>query len=450
MLTDLVQQAGVVGAGGAGFPTHVKLNAKAEYFIINAAECEPLIETDKFICRQFAEKVVDGAVEIGKHLEAKHIVIALKGKYKKEIAALKKVIDEKGAKVEIFEMGSYYPAGDEQVMVEQVTGRSVPERGIPLAVGAVVDNVGTVMNVYDALRGIPVTEKYLSVVGEVERPVMMKVPLGTPFLECIQAAKPKNKDFDIVRGGPMMGKVFSSMEAISKLSITKTDGNIIVLPKGHYLVQMAEKPLDRVMRLAQSSCLQCRACTDQCPRYRLGHRIQPHMMMRAAFYEDKVTDPVQYERLYGDAMNCSECGLCEMYACPMGLSPRKVNVFLKSRLREQGIDVPKSPTATAREANLSGRAATDRLECRLGLRTYGLNHDAGDDCMVLNPEKVTILFSQHIGKPATCVVKQGDIVKKGDLVAAAAEGALSTNIHASVDGVVESVDERCVVIKRKG
>ena len=193
MLTDLVQQAGVVGAGGAGFPTHVKLNAKAEYFIINAAECEPLIETDKFICRQFAEKVVDGAVEIGKHLEAKHIVIALKGKYKKEIAALKKVIDEKGAKVEIFEMGSYYPAGDEQVMVEQVTGRSVPERGIPLAVGAVVDNVGTVMNVYDALEKFK-SQRMKSAIVTDEFGGMVGIVTLKDILEALVGAMPEENE----------------------------------------------------------------------------------------------------------------------------------------------------------------------------------------------------------------------------------------------------------------
>ena len=167
-LTEAVKAAGVVGAGGAGFPTHVKLSAKAECFLVNAAECEPLIETDKYLCRTFPDRVVAAAVAVAGHLGAKRTVIALKGKYHAEITALEGAISRSGAQVELFRMKTFYPAGDEQTMVQQVTGRSVPERGLPLDVGCVVDNVGTLLNIQDALEGTPVTEKYLSVVGEVK------------------------------------------------------------------------------------------------------------------------------------------------------------------------------------------------------------------------------------------------------------------------------------------
>ena len=106
-LIEAIKKAGVVGAGGAGFPTHVKLNAKAEYLIINAAECEPLIETDKFLCREFADRIIDTILLMGHHLEAQHIVIGLKAKYKAEIAALEKAIREKHAAVEIFPMRTF-------------------------------------------------------------------------------------------------------------------------------------------------------------------------------------------------------------------------------------------------------------------------------------------------------------------------------------------------------
>ena len=171
MLTDQIKQAGVVGAGGAGFPTHVKLDAEAEYFIVNAAECEPLIETDKYFCRNFADRIIDGAVMTGQHIKAQKIVIALKREYERETAALQSSINRKHAPVEMFPMDAFYPTGDEQVMVQLVTGRSVPERGIPLSVGAVVDNVGTVLNIYNASKGIPLTEKYLSVTGDVAKQI---------------------------------------------------------------------------------------------------------------------------------------------------------------------------------------------------------------------------------------------------------------------------------------
>ena len=145
---DTVKDAGIVGAGGAGFPTHVKLNAKAEYFIVNAAECEPLIETDKYLCRTFADQIVEAVLATAAHIGASRKVIALKGKYKEEIASLQAAIDRAHADIEIFQMPTFYPAGDEQTMVQMVTGRSVPERGLPLDVGAVVDNVGTMHNLY--------------------------------------------------------------------------------------------------------------------------------------------------------------------------------------------------------------------------------------------------------------------------------------------------------------
>ena len=151
-LTEAVKAAGVVGAGGAGFPTHVKLSAKAECFLVNAAECEPLIETDKYLCRTFPDRVVAAAVAVAGHLGAKRTVIALKGKYHAEITALEGAISRSGAQVELFRMKTFYPAGDEQTMVQQVTGRSVPERGLPLDVGCVVDNVGTLLNIQDELR----------------------------------------------------------------------------------------------------------------------------------------------------------------------------------------------------------------------------------------------------------------------------------------------------------
>ena len=449
MLTDMIFHAGVVGAGGAGFPTHIKLNAKAECYIVNAVECEPLIETDKYLCRMFSDEIIAAMQHVGEQLEAKRLVIAIKGKHVREIEALERSIHASAAAVELFLMDSFYPSGDEQVIVGQVCGRSVPERGIPLSVGAVVNNVGTMLGIYDALCGVPVTGKYLSVTGEVEQPVMMKVPLGTPIIECIGAANPALEQYDVVIGGPMMGKLYDDPKVIAEQNVVKTTGSIIVLPKGHLLSVRSEMPLRRIVRQAQSVCMQCRFCTDQCPRYRLGHRIRPHLMMRAIFREPFIEDAAEYERLYGDAANCSECGLCELYSCPMGLSPRKVNIFLKGCLREKGIEVPRNSSPDAREANLAGRAATDRLTARLRLSEYASRH-AGDGCLELMPSLVKLPFSQHVGKPAIPVKKEGDPIEVGELLAAAQEGALSANIHASIRGVIESIDEKHATIRRKG
>lgn len=443
---DTVKNAGIVGAGGAGFPTHVKLNAKAEYFIVNAAECEPLIETDKYLCRTFADQIVEAITATAAHIGASRKVIALKGKYKEEIASLKAAIDRAHADIEIFEMPTFYPAGDEQTMVQMVTGRSVPERGLPLDVGAVVDNVGTMLNLYEALHGAPVTEKYLSVVGEVKEPIMLKVPIGTPVTECIAAAQPTISDYAIILGGPMMGKIPADDKAIAEAVVTKTTGNIIVLPKDHYLFQRASLPLDTIKRQARAACIQCKMCTDLCPRYMIGHQIRPNLVMRNIWREDQITDNDEYLATFGDAMNCCDCGVCEMFACPMGLSPRKVNSYVKGQLRAKGIQVPRNMEPVAREAIDNRRVPTHRLIARLGLAEFDGLH--AHECIELKPETVYVPFRQHIGKPAVPAKKAGDRVTRGEVLAAAAEG-LSANIHASMNGVIVSIDENGARISGK-
>ena len=443
-LTEAIKQAGIVGAGGAGFPTHVKLAAKAEYFIVNAAECEPLIETDKFLMRQRAEDLIRGVELISGELGATKKYIALKAAYKTEIAILEEAIAKAKADIKLHKMDYFYPAGDEQVIVCEITGKSVPERGIPLAVGAVVDNVGTVLNIVDSLEGKPVIDKYLSVVGEVREPVMLHVSVGTPVTECVKAAHPTLSKYAVVMGGPMMGKVYSSDEEIAKLTITKTDGNIIVLPRDHYLVGSADLAVGHMKNRARSACIQCRMCTDMCPRYQTGHNMRPHMVMRNLYREDIIESNEEFLRAFGDAANCSECGVCEMFACPMQLSPRKANQYIKGKLRERGIDVPKLEKPVARPERELRKVPTNRLAARLGLSKY-YGRRLQDGVIELTPEEVTIPLKQHIGAPASAVVKEGDKVKKGQLIGEMAEGKLGANVHASIDGVVVKVDSNVTV-----
>ncbi|MFA9378990.1 MAG: 4Fe-4S dicluster domain-containing protein [Lachnotalea sp.] len=437
-LIEVIKDAGIVGAGGAGFPTHIKLNTKADYFIVNAAECEPLIETDKYLCRTFSDELIKGIMYISNHLEAKKSVIALKGKYKVEIAALKEAIEKNGANIEIFEMKTYYPAGDEQIMVQQVTGKSVPERGIPIEVNAVVDNVGTVIAIYNAIEnGKKNTDKYLSVVGEVKTPIMLKVPLGTSIRECIQAASPTISDYAIILGGPMMGRVVSDDKLIDQHVVTKTTGNIIVLPKDHYLIKRTQVSIDRIKHQTRSACIQCKMCTDLCPRYQIGHRIKPHLVMRNIWRENEIKTNEEFEKCFGDAVNCCDCGLCEMFSCPMGLSPRRVNGYMKGKLRERGILVEKNMNPEAKSSVDLSKVPTDRLVARLNLGKYNGLH--AHTCIELNPKVVCIPLSQHIGKPAIAVKSIGDKVYEGEIIGRADDTGLSTNIHASLNGTVVDI-----------
>ena len=443
-LINAVKDAGVVGAGGAGFPTHVKLNASAECFIVNAAECEPLIETDKYLCRTCPDKLIKGVIEIAARLGVKRTVIAIKKKYTSEINALNKAIENLRANVEIFAMGTFYPAGDEQTIVQQVCGVTVPERGIPIDVGAVVDNVGTVLNVADALEGVPVTEKYLSVVGEVHENIMLKTPVGTPVIRCIEAARVTIDNYALIIGGPMMGKVIKGEEIRSEY-VTKTTGNIIVLPRDHYLVRLQDIPISRIRLRAKSACIQCRMCTDLCPRYMIGHRIRPHLVMRNLWRESQLKSAFEFEKTFGEAINCCDCGACELFSCPMGLSPRRVNVYIKEELRKRSINPEKNKNPVVRDNIDLHRIPTSRLVARLGLSKY-YGKPLAEGFIKIAPDTVRISMKQHIGIPAMPVKTAGEPVKKGELLGRAADSGLSANIHASVTGIITDSNEESVEI----
>ena len=177
-LIDIIAQSGIVGAGGAGFPTHVKVNAKAEYVILNGAECEPLLRVDQQLMAVETKKILEGLKLIKETVGADKVVIALKDHYTAAINSFNGLIGEyEGFSLHLLE--NFYPAGDEQVTVYEVTGRIVPEGGIPLNVGVIVSNVETVLNIYNAYyEDQPVTDSYVTFAGEVKNHVTMKLPLG--------------------------------------------------------------------------------------------------------------------------------------------------------------------------------------------------------------------------------------------------------------------------------
>ena len=223
-----VQSAGVVGAGGAGFPTHVKLNAKADTVIINGAECEPLLRVDQQLMDRQAEKLLTALDLIVDQVGAERGVVALKEHYHAAAESLKRELP-RHPRLSVHLLGAFYPAGDEQVIVYEVTGRIVPEGGIPLNVGVVVTNVETALNVLDASEGRPVVEKYVTLTGAVRAPKTVKVPLGITVAEALAlAGGPTVSDYKVVNGGPMMGKIVSLGSAV-----TKTTKGLIVVPAGH-------------------------------------------------------------------------------------------------------------------------------------------------------------------------------------------------------------------------
>ena len=188
-IVEKVKAAGVVGAGGAGFPTHVKIAARVDTVIANGAECEPLLHCDQHLMAAHPDEVVEGLRLVMQASGAQQGFIALKRKYRTATAALQAALKRQGAdNIHFYHLENYYPAGDEFVLVYDVTGRLVPEPGLPLHVGCIVQNVGTLVNIARAQRDKPVTHRLLTVTGEVHQPKTLQVPIGTTIGQVIQWA----------------------------------------------------------------------------------------------------------------------------------------------------------------------------------------------------------------------------------------------------------------------
>lgn len=444
-LLNQIKEAGIVGCGGAGFPTHVKYaGAPVEYLIINGAECEPLLRTDRYIMKHLGAQVIGAVEAVGQMLGAKTCYIALKKTYTEEIHTLEKVLKDRNSNVQLAKMDSFYPAGDEQVMVYEVTGRVVPPSGIPLDVGCIVSNVATLLGVSDAMSGKSFTKKYLTVTGEVVNPTILHVPVGTSFDECIAlAGGAKKSRYFIVSGGPMMGTRLTMAEAKNAV-VTKTTSGILVLPEDCTIADKHKISLQHMLNRARSACIQCSYCTQMCPRHLIGHPLQPNKIMRKMAMSGDVTSILNDPDIQNAAL-CSECGLCEEYACPMGLQPKRVNQMIKGALRKAGVRYAKDTKHVyLADKNRNGRKIpASRVAARVGvLRWYDLNIDS---CVEGCPERVEIPLSMHIGAPSEPVICAGDYVTEGQLIAKIPEGAMGANIHASISGKVLRVDERILI-----
>lgn len=239
----------------------------------------------------------------------------------------------------------------------------------------------------------------------------------------------------------MMGRFVDDPEAIRETVITKTGGGLIVLPRGHYLHRMATLSVREMQKQAAAACIQCRYCTDLCPRHNVGHSFETHRVMRAFGGGVDTTMGVL------QAYMCSECGVCELFACPMRLSPRRINALFKAKFKEEGLtyEGPREIVDSQSVLNSFRKVPVSRLAIKLDLLKYMDIHP--EDGGLMSPEMVRIPLHQHTGAAADSRVRVGDTVKVGDLVGEIPEGALGARVHASVDGVVTEVGSS-ISIKR--
>ncbi len=424
-----VQENGVVGAGGAGFPAHVKLRARAETVIVNAAECEPLLHKDKELLLHYFSEVIRGLTVSMEQVGAKRGVIAVKNKYQ---PAMQFLAEKLPGSVELQWLTDTYPAGDEFILVYDVTGRIIPPGGFPPDVGAIVHNVETLINI---AQEKPVTHKYVTVAGAVENPVTLRVPVGMPVGEVIRAAGGSTEfGFDVLVGGVMMGHLAESMDE----PVTKTTGGLIVLPSRHRLIERYRLDWFQVNKIGKSACDQCGFCTELCPRFLIGHPIEPHKAMRALGFRQ------ENDALIMGTLSCCECNLCSLYACPEDLDPRNVCVHDKKILKEKGLRWHGDPSDIHAHSLLPyRRVPIRRLKLKLGLDGF---RDTGPLAeQPVSAGRVALPLQQHLGVPCVPTVRCGDRVCTGDLVAVPPEGKLGANIHASIDGTVRSVEGAVII-----
>ena len=433
-----MRSCGVVGAGGAGFPSYAKLNPSADTVILNCAECEPLFKLHRQLLARYAKEILTTLEEIADAMGASRAIVAVKPAYKDAVEAVSAVLSE-FKKTEIKYLPEVYPAGDEVVTIYETTGRVVAPGALPITVGCVVFNVESVYNVYRALKeNAPVTHKYITVAGEVKNPCTLRVPLGITYGELVKLAGGATcEDYALIAGGPMTGRLTVTGDVV-----TKTSNAILVMPKNAYIVQKRLTPVTISAKRAMAACCQCRMCTDLCSRNLLGQPIEPHKIMQAV-----ASGASNQLAVYLGAFSCSSCGLCEMFSCGQGLDPRKIIDKVKGELRSNGITPPKGLEPRAVSENIEQRKVPEsRLVARMGLKKYDVPAPLVD--VDITAKRIKVMLSQGIGAPAAAVVKKGDAVSCGSLLGAFDKEKLGVSVHAPMDGRVAEVTESYIIIEK--
>jgi Na+-translocating ferredoxin:NAD+ oxidoreductase RnfC subunit len=428
--------AGVVGAGGAGFPTHIKAKARADVVIANGCECEPLIQSDRYALSAHLDEVLDGLTIMMLATGAGKGYVAIR----EGLPEVSRMLAERaeGLKgIEVVTVVNNYPAGDEHVLVYEVTGRAIPQGGIPPDVGAVVSNVNTLVDVARAIRGEAVTGRIVSVCGDVPNPCIVRAPLGVTVGDLLDLTGNAGDlgGKGILLSGVMMGEFCDDLAR----PLDKRNGSVIVLPSDNQVIVRKSLPVQTIIRRAASVCCQCTLCTELCPRHLMGHAITPHKIMRAISWSTASAPDL------AGALFCSGCGLCGVYVCPMLLSPDRISFMVRTEMAKRQFEVQHPATTSVEPVRPHRLVPHDRIVERTGLAPYERELGYAGE---LEPERVSIPLVQHVGAPARSVVSVGESVKRGQPIAAVESDQVGARVHASISGVVVGVDHNIAIERR--
>lgn len=312
-----IQDAGIVGLGGATFPTHVKLippkGMKAEVLLINGVECEPYLTSDHRMMLEHSAELVVGIQLLMRALNVSSAVVGIENNKPDAIEKMNSLLNGHSA-ISVVPLRVKYPQGGEKQLIKAVTGREVPSGALPISVGAVVTNIATTFAVYEAVqKNKPLFERVVTVTGKsMKSPANFRVRIGTSINELIEAAGgiPENCG-KIINGGPMMGKAVTNTE----IPVTKGTSGVLMMPE------------TEAKRGQVQVCIRCSRCVSVCP---MG--LEPYLLM--AVSEKQIWDRAEFERV----MDCIECGSCS-YTCPANrplldyirLGKGKVGAIIRTR-----------------------------------------------------------------------------------------------------------------------
>ena len=312
-IRDIVREAGIVGLGGAGFPTNVKLTPKDEskidYIIVNGAECEPYLTCDYRMMMEEPERLIGGIKVMLQLFENAKAVIGVENNKPKAIEKLRALVKDE-PKISVEALRTKYPQGGERSLIYAVTGREINSSMLPADAGCVVDNVNTVMAIYDAVcKKTPILERVITITGDaIKEPQNFKVRTGMNYNDIIEAAGGFKADpKKILSGGPMMGQAMYTTD----VPVTKNSSSLTCFLE------------DEVEKNPESPCIRCGRCGEVCPEF-----LVPVLMMKSCMNGDSAG----YEKLYG--MECIECGSCS-YICPARRPLTQAFKQMKRRIGEE-------------------------------------------------------------------------------------------------------------------
>ena len=434
-LKHLMKNAGIIGAGGAGFPSYAKLAEGADTLLINGAECEPLLYTDYMILKRELSTVLTGINAVLDGTGIARAVLAVKAHTAKRLSySDDERLDER---ITVKVLPDIYPIGDEVSLIYESLGRLVNPASLPITVGVIVYNVETMYNLGRAIRrSEPVIDKWITVGGDIDRAIVTRVPLGTPIEELFaELGIEVDEDHTVIDGGPSMGKIVNHTRA----SVTKTTKGILILPNNIQAIEAKKINEKMAVARAETACCQCTRCTDMCPRALLGYPLEPHKMVRTAM-QAAVTLP----QMVISATLCCGCGICESLACSQGISPKAVINNYKAVLAKNGMRFMTRRGTEVTPEREWRMIPSEKWMATLGVARFDkLPTYIGE---LNNFTRVELSLNKHIGAPSIPTVRDGDFVKRGELVAESADG-LSVPQHASMDGRV-TIGHRKIIIDR--